>query len=73
MEPESVSNTARSTGAQAAERTYTADEVRELMRAAWQAGRIYGHVLPGETVAMVMHDGEDMIDCILEQHKDHRG
>ena len=36
--PESSPNTASSTGAQAADRTYTADEVRELMARAWGYG-----------------------------------
>lgn len=36
--PESSPNTASSTGAQAADRTYTADEVRVLMADAWMMG-----------------------------------
>jgi hypothetical protein len=36
--PESSPNTARSTGAQATDRLYTADEVRQLMARSWEAG-----------------------------------
>lgn len=46
--PESSPNTARSPGAQAADRTYTLAEVRVLMMWAWNAGvmRALGQTYP---------------------------
>ncbi|HEX3058088.1 MAG TPA: hypothetical protein VHP62_01930 [Usitatibacter sp.] len=66
--PESSPNTARSTGAQATDRTYTADEVRELMAAAWFEGRAAAADI-GELLRRCDRD----VDGILAAHEGDRG
>lgn len=54
--PESSPNTASSTGAQAADRRYTADEVRVLMERAWNLGYDTNNNLTSDELAAAQQE-----------------